>query len=129
MHTESRLLARAVACALGIIAAPTLAQQAQKVEKIEVTGSNIKRLEGETALPVQIITREEIEKTGATTAEQFLQTLSVAMSNNNNTAATNSGAATGAISSVSLRGLGSNRTLVLVNGRRMPAYGTITDSV
>jgi iron complex outermembrane receptor protein len=51
------------------------------------------------------------------------------VSNNNNTAATNSGSATGAISSVSLRGLGSNRTLVLVNGRRMPAYGTITDSV
>ena len=133
MDRHSRKLARAVACALGagiaFTALPGFAQQAQKVEKIEVTGSNIKRLEGETALPVQIITREEIEKTGATTAEQFLQTLSVAMSNNNNVAATNSGAATGAISSVSLRGLGSNRTLVLVNGRRMPAYGTITDSV
>src|SRR3954469_19583683 len=134
MQLESRKLARAVACAFGTGAAlaaclPAAAQQAQKVEKIEVTGSNIKRIEGETALPVQIITREEIEKTGALTTEQFLQTLSVAVSNNNNTAATNSGSATGAISSVSLRGLGSNRTLVLVNGRRMPAYGTITDSV
>ena len=130
---STRTLSRAVACALGagmsLGLVPAWAQQAQKVEKIEVTGSNIKRIEGETALPVQIVTREEIEKTGAITTEQFLQTLSVAVSNNNNTAATNSGSATGAISSVSLRGLGSNRTLVLVNGRRMPAYGTITDSV
>ena len=125
MKHGSRKLARAVACACGsaaLAATPqAFAQQAQKVEKIEVTGSNIKRIEGETALPVQIITREEIDKTGALTTEQFLQTLSVAVSNNNNVAATNSGSATGAISSVSLRGLGSNRTLVLVNGRRMPA--------
>ena len=133
MRVEQTAVARAVACALGaglaLAAAPAMAQQAEKVEKIEVTGSNIKRIEGETALPVQIITRQEIEKTGAATTEQFLQTLSVAVSNNNNVAATNSGSATGGLSSVSLRGLGSNRTLVLVNGRRMPAYGTITDSV
>ncbi|HUP30704.1 MAG TPA: TonB-dependent receptor, partial [Usitatibacter sp.] len=134
MTRKSNTLSHAVRAALGAsvalgLALPVAAQQAQKVEKIEVTGSNIKRIEGETALPVQIITREEIEKTGATTTEQFLLTLSVAMSNNANTAATNSGSATAGISSVSLRGLGSNRTLVLVNGRRMPAYGTITDSV
>ena len=90
MQIQARLIARAVACALGVVAAPALAQQAQKVEKIEVTGSNIKRLEGETALPVQVVTRADIEKTGATTVEQYLQTLSVALSNNNNVAANNS---------------------------------------
>jgi iron complex outermembrane receptor protein len=108
---------------------PALAQQAQRVEKIEVTGSNIKRIEGETPLPVQIITREDIERSGAVTTEQLMQTIAVANNNNNLVAAAASGASTGGISTISLRGLGSYRTLVLVNGRRLAAYGTITDSV
>ena len=44
--------------------------------KVEVTGSNIKRVEGEGALPVQVITREEIDKSGATNVEELLQTIS-----------------------------------------------------
>ena len=55
---------KALAAALSIAAGGALAQQAQKVEKIEVTGSNIKRVDTETAAPVQIITREEIERSG-----------------------------------------------------------------
>ncbi|MFN6170725.1 MAG: hypothetical protein ACK46J_11910, partial [Burkholderiales bacterium] len=42
-------------------AAPAPAAPAVKAEKIEVTGSSIKRIEGESALPVQVITREDIE--------------------------------------------------------------------
>ena len=56
----------AVGTALGFVlgASPALAQQ--PIERVEITGSSIKRIEAETALPVQIITRDEIEKTGAT---------------------------------------------------------------
>ena len=100
-----------------------------KVERVEVTGSNIKRIAGETALPVQIITREDIARTGATTVEQFINNVGVALQGNSNTvAATASGATTGGVSGISLRGLGSQRTLVLINGRRVAPGGTITDS-
>ena len=51
-------------------------QTAQTRERIEVTGSNIKRIEGESALPVTVINRQDIEKTGATTAAELLNTLS-----------------------------------------------------
>ena len=122
----SEVLAAVLIFSLGSPAA--LAQD--KVERVEVTGSNIKRIAGETALPVQIMTREDIARTGATTVEQFVNNIGVTMQGNNNTvAATASGATTGGVSGISLRGLGSQRTLVLINGRRVAAGGTITDSV
>src|SRR6266849_1325687 len=109
------------------IAAPAFAQQT--VERVEITGSSIKRIDAETALPVQIVTRQEIEATGSANVEQFLQGLGVALQGNSNSVvATASGATTGGVSSVSLRGLGSQRTLVLIDGRRVSAGGTLTDS-
>ncbi len=98
-------------------------QAGQPVEKIEITGSSIKRIEAETALPVQVLTRKEIEATGAQTVEQLLQTISAASSSQNLVAASASGATTGGVSGVSLRGLSSLRTLVLVNGKRVAPYG------
>jgi iron complex outermembrane recepter protein len=96
---------------------------------IVVTGTHIKGTD-EGALPVQTITHEQIEQSGAINAEQFLQTVAVAVQgNSNNVAASNSGATTGGESTVSLRGLGSQRTLVLINGRRTAGGGNITDSV
>ena len=50
----------------------TAPASAQKIEKIEVTGSSIKRIEGEAALPVQVITRDEIDRGGSTTAAELL---------------------------------------------------------
>ena len=47
----------------------------QKIEKIEVTGSNIKRVDAETASPIQIITAEEIRRSGQTTVTQLLREL------------------------------------------------------
>ena len=52
-------------------ATPVLAQQTQKIEKIEVTGSNIKRIEGESALPVTVISRDEIQRSGVNTAAEL----------------------------------------------------------
>jgi len=54
-----------VASAIAALAAPGAAAQDIRVE---VTGSNIRRVEGEGALPVQVITREDIQKTGAVNA-------------------------------------------------------------
>ena len=100
-----------------------------KVEKIEVTGSSIKQIEGETALPVLVITREEIQRAGATNAEELLRSISTNASSGS-TSVANTGAGGGqggggSTSLVSMRGLGSARTLVLINGRRTaPAGGT-----
>src|SRR6185369_1990648 len=51
------------------------AQQAQRIEKIEVTGSNIKRVDQETVAPVDIITREQIERTGQATVAEVLRNI------------------------------------------------------
>ena len=101
----------------------------EKLETVVVTGTRISRVESEGALPVQVITQEQLQRTGAVNVEQFLQTVSVAVQGNTNTvAASGSGSTTGGVSTVSLRGLGSTRTLVLINGRRIAGGGTITDS-
>jgi iron complex outermembrane recepter protein len=91
-------------------------------ERIEVTGSNIKRVEGESALPVTVITREEIDKSGATSAMELLQLVS---SNNSAgaVALTNTiGATTFSAQTANLRGLQGGRTLVLINGKRVNGF-------
>ncbi|WP_434926458.1 TonB-dependent receptor [Shewanella sp. HL-SH2] len=96
-------------------------EQAQKVERIAVTGSRIKRTDMETASPVSVIDASAILSSGATSIDDVLQKMTSsggAMTN----AAVNNGS--GGNASMNLRGLGSNRTLVLVNGRRMIASGT-----
>ena len=52
---------------------PAFAQQTQNLERVTVTGSNIKRTDTETALPVQVITREDIQRTGRTNIAEVLQ--------------------------------------------------------
>ena len=110
------------------VAAQTQAQaepapQPQQLERVEITGSSIKRIDAESALPVQVITREQIQKTGATNVERLLQTISSVSSSGGLTTASAAGAATGGISAISLHGLTSIRTLVLINGRRIAPYG------
>lgn len=95
-----------------------------KVQRVIVTGSSIKRIDGETALPVQVMKREEIERTGATSTEELVKSLSSLSSAGSSTTVANaSGYGGGSIATVSLRGMGSARTLVLVNGRRVAVYG------
>jgi iron complex outermembrane receptor protein len=126
MFNRTRLAAAvSAACGAGLIAAITpatlLAQTT--MDRVEITGSSIKRIEGETALPVQVLTREDIQKTGATNVEQLMQTVSSNASSGQLIGASASGATTLGLSSVSLRGLNSTRTLVLINGRRISPYG------
>jgi iron complex outermembrane recepter protein len=112
-------IAAAVASAVAAMYATSAAAQDIKVE---VTGSNIRRVEGEGALPVQVLTREDIAKTGATTPMELLQYISA-----NNTAGNVSlgniiGSLTFGNQTASLRGLGGSSTLVLVNGKRLGTF-------
>jgi iron complex outermembrane recepter protein len=101
----------------------TPATSQTKLEEVVVTGSSIKRINAETALPVQILKRDDIERTGATSVEELFRKLTVATSSGSTVAAQATGFGTGAISTISLRGLGSDRTLVLINGKRAAVYG------
>ena len=104
-----------------------LAQEAQKLERIQITGSSIKRVESETALPVTVISRDAIEKSGAVNVEDILRRLSV-----NSAQLSDSTQGAGyATSNANLRGLGANSTLVLLNGRRLAGhpFGSIGGSV
>ncbi|MGZ5651005.1 MAG: TonB-dependent receptor plug domain-containing protein, partial [Usitatibacter sp.] len=128
MTCKSRTLSISVLRALGagmvvtLAVPPAFAQQAQKIEKIEVTGSNIKRIEGESALPVTVISRDEIQKSGVTTAAELIDKISA---NSGGGYALSQGlgdSGTPGLAAASLRGLGSTNTLVLLNGRRLSNY-------
>ena len=97
----------------------------ETLERVEITGSNIRRINAETASPVQTLTRQDIEKSGRASVAELLQTLSV---DNQGSVPKNFGAgfASGA-SGISLRGLGAASTLVLLNGRRIAPYGLADD--
>lgn len=92
----------------------------EDVERIEVTGSRIKRADMESASPVSVISNEDMKIQGISNVADALQNLTA--QSGGLTAAVNNGGSGNA--TVNLRGLGSNRTLVLVNGRRMAASGT-----
>ena len=91
--------------------------EATTLDRIEVTGSRIRRVDAETASPVFTMDRADIEATGAVTVGDFLQETPAISGGATNPQVNNGGGAGAA--TVSLRGLGSERTLILVNGRRM----------
>src|SRR5258705_944507 len=127
MNRKDEKLAIAVIGALGLAAAvPAWAQQpaAQPAakERIEVTGSNIKRVEGESALPVTVITREEIDRSGATSAMELLNLVSANSSLGNSTLTSVIGSTTFSAQTASLRGLQGAHTLVLINGKRVNGF-------
>ena len=88
---------------------------AEEVERIEVTGSRIKRTDLESAVPVTTFTAADILASGAPTLEQFVQALPLANGGQFGSNVNNGGSGT---VTMNLRGLGDTRTLVLVNGRR-----------
>jgi iron complex outermembrane receptor protein len=90
--------------------------------RVEVTGTNIKRVEGEGALPVQVITREDIDRSGATSTQELLQLISANNSAGAVGPASVIGSTTFSVQTASLRGLGGGRTLVLLNGQRLANF-------
>jgi iron complex outermembrane recepter protein len=127
MPTKRSAISAAVAACLTCTYGATVAAQqppavAPKVEKIEVTGSNIKRIDAETNVPIQVITADEIRRSGKTTVTDLLRELPINAAGGLTELNGSNVFATGA-ASVSLRGLGSAATLVLLNGRRIAPYG------
>ncbi|MFY8325762.1 TonB-dependent receptor [Pseudoalteromonas sp. ZZD1] len=96
-------------------------EAAQSIEKIQVTGSRIKRSDMENASPVTLIGADDIKAMGATSIDSVLQKMTATGGAMTNPAVNNG---SGGNARIDLRGLGSPRTLVLVNGRRMIASGT-----
>ncbi len=90
----------------------------QKVEKIEVTGSNIKRVDADSSSPIQIITKEQIQQTGLSSLAEVLRDVPAISGGSANDFDSGTGFQRGN-QTASLRGLGSVATLLLLNGKRV----------
>ncbi|MGB9108153.1 MAG: TonB-dependent receptor plug domain-containing protein, partial [Telluria sp.] len=115
---------------IGIVS-PAIAQEVQSdkpIQRVEITGSSIKRIAREGALPLEVISRKQLQDQGIVTAEQLIATLNV-NGNGSDNLASNADVTSGAqrgnngASSANLRGQGADSTLVLLNGRRVATYG------
>lgn len=131
-------MASALALAIALALSGTAAAQdgatsvdsasTRTLDRINVTGSRIKRTDVEAALPVTVIQKEEIQAQGISSAEQLLQYMNIAGNGSDNLAA-NAGIApadlrgNNGVSGANLRGQGADATLVLLNGRRVATHG------
>ncbi|TMP38013.1 TonB-dependent receptor plug domain-containing protein [Pseudoalteromonas rubra] len=111
-----------LALAFGAASTAVIAQSAtaqdgvEKVERIEITGSRIKRVDMEGASPVEVISTAEFEGQGRVSVAEALQSVT---SNSFGSVIPSSGNSGQSQSTVSLLGAGSGRTLVLIDGKRM----------
>jgi iron complex outermembrane receptor protein len=110
-------MALAFGSGLFVAATPVIAQD----QRIEITGSAIKRVDAEGALPVQIIRQEDIKRSGVTSVTELIQRLP-AMAGATTEAASVGGGG-GGFSGASIHNIGETRTLVLLNGRRLTQFG------
>lgn len=118
-------IAAASLLALASHVAPVLAQGAP--QRIEITGSSIKRVATEGSLPVQVVTQEDIKRSGVTSVTDLIQSLPVMQGFTS--IADSVGGTGGGVTTASLHDVGEQYTLVLLNGRRVaPAdSGTTID--
>jgi iron complex outermembrane receptor protein len=122
-------VSRAIAVLIAGIAGAAVAQQqqpaqtgsSQSLQRVEITGSNIKRIDAESVAPVEVITREQIQRSGQPTIADVLRNLPSNSGGSFGESFTNSFAPGAA--GISLRGLGQKTTLVLINSRRVTGYG------
>jgi iron complex outermembrane recepter protein len=106
----------------------TVGQQSDTSREVLVTGSRIKQDPNNSALPLQIITTQDLSREGINSPEQLISFLSTNGNGADNLASNGdvtSGAqrGTNGLSAANLRGQGSAATLVLLNGRRVAAHG------
>jgi iron complex outermembrane receptor protein len=96
--------------------------------RVDVTGSRIRRIDGEPALAVQVITAEEIRRAGFTTAAELMASVPANLNGfNDQFSILNQD--TAGLNSANLRGLGDGNTLVLLNGRRLANYAYLSGTV
>lgn len=114
---------RAMLCGIAAtLPAHAIAQQQQQLERVEITGSAIRRIDAEGALPVTVLKREDIERSGAATVTELIQMLPSMQGFTTASQSVNGGG--GGTTTASLHGLGSAYTLVLLNGRRVAPFNT-----
>ena len=90
------------------------------IEEVIVTGSYIKGSPEDAELPIDVISSEDLLKTGSPSIVDMIRNLGVTTANLGETNQfTSGGQANEGVATVNLRGLGSSRTLVLINGRRL----------
>ncbi|MDO8179589.1 MAG: TonB-dependent receptor [Undibacterium sp.] len=109
-----------VAMGAGLLAQTAAAQEA--VQRVEITGSSIKRIAKEGALPVQTLTRKDIEQSGATNVADLVAALPAMQGFITASTSVNGGG--GGVQTASVHAIGTEYTLVLLNGRRMAPYNT-----
>jgi iron complex outermembrane receptor protein len=97
------------------------------MQRVEITGSSIKRIAAESSLPVQSFSQKDIKKSGVTTVTDFIQQLPAMQGFS--VAADSVGGGGGGVTTASIHDIGASYTLVLLNGRRVaPANsGTTID--
>jgi hypothetical protein len=88
------------------------------IQKVVVTGSNMKRTDTEGTSPVSVMTAQDIKNTGAASVSDLMKFIPSMGTDSNQDFQSGSGFAKG-VATASLRGLGSSSTLVLLNGRRV----------
>ncbi len=122
MFKHSKL---ALATLVAISSSAAMAQQAasaqapQQLDRVEVTGSAIKRLAGEQPAPIEVVTRKDIARIGATSINELMKSIPALDISDAGEISSNSPGGSGT-ARARLRGLGDGQTLVLVNGRRVP---------
>lgn len=106
-----------VVASMGSMALPAMAQE-KKIESVVVTGTRITTPGTTSNSPISSISAAEIQSSQPVAVEEFFKTLPAAVPAVG--PGTNNG--TGGAATINLRGLGSNRTLVLLNGRRIVPF-------
>ncbi|TDP73193.1 TonB-dependent receptor domain-containing protein [Roseateles toxinivorans] len=120
MFRRNQVNFAAMLCLGALSATPALAQQ--QLDRIEITGSSIRRIANESALPVQVITAEQIRGSGATSVADVIQRLPSMQGFA--IADTAIGSNSGGIATASIHDIGASYTLVLLNGRRVAPTGS-----
>ncbi|QYF94239.1 TonB-dependent receptor [Massilia sp. PAMC28688] len=123
------LFAGGAALGATFMALPAIAQQETEpaMQRVEITGSSIRRLAAQSALPITSLRADDFAKQGLATAQEVLATIPM---NQTSTGASQSvGAGTGGRTTADLRGLGGDTTLVLLNGRRLANHPFFADTV
>jgi iron complex outermembrane receptor protein len=116
-----------LALGAGLAGQPAAAQQgaapadAAPIARVEITGSSIKRLAAEGALPVTVMTSEAIRASGVTSVTDLIQKLASVQGSTGESAAV--GGSTFGFSGISIHNVGETKTLVLLNGKRLAQFG------
>lgn len=117
MFKHSKIGTAALVAMGVLVAIPALAQNTS--QRVEITGSSIKRTDAEGPAPVTIVTRKEIERSGATTINELVKNIAALDIIDQGELTGNSPVGSGT-STLQIRGLNERNLLVLLNGRRLP---------